>query len=78
MRRYKMYIFFEDVELDVMSHALGDIQRVLLQRPHTSLEGVKQVEMLVWSLTVVTTPESMEGACRTMRSNLNIKNYCVS
>lgn len=78
MKRYKLYIFFEDVEFDVMSHALGDIQRALLHRLHTSLEGVRQVEMLVWSLTVITTPESMEGACRTMRSNLNIKTYCVS
>lgn len=78
MIKYKMYIFFEDVELDAMVHALGDTQRVLLSCPHSSIESIRQPEEKLWRLIVTTTPDVMNDACRTMQSDLNIENYLVA
>lgn len=78
MRKYKMYIFFEDVELDAMLHALGDVQRVLLSCPHSSIENIRQPETNLWRLIVTTEPATMNDACSTMHSNLNIENYLVA
>lgn len=78
MQYYKLLLYFEDVETDAIHHALGDIERILLQPPHSYISQVEELKHNVWDLTLYTTPAALKLACDNTHNNLNIKTYYVA
>lgn len=78
MQDYKLLLYFEDVETDAIQHALGDIERILLQPPHSHISQVEELKLNVLELTLCTTPAALKLACDSTHNNLNIKTYYVA
>ena len=78
MQYYKLLLYFEDFETDVIQHALGDIERILLQPPHSHISQVEELKSNIWDITLCTTPAALKLACDSTHNNLNIKTYYVA
>lgn len=79
MQDYKLLLYFEDVETDAIHHALGDIERILLQPPHSYISQVEELKSnIIWDITLCTTPAALKRACDSTHNNLNIKTYYVA